>query len=83
VSLRQLLRHLEHLVGRPVRTEFLDWRAGDQKYYVSDIRRAAAELHLPPPRPWQEGVRQLVQWLAASREITGDAPVGAALETAS
>ncbi|HEX8167002.1 MAG TPA: SDR family NAD(P)-dependent oxidoreductase, partial [Beijerinckiaceae bacterium] len=43
VSLRQLLAYVEDFLGRPVELSFSDWRAGDQRYYVSDTRRAARE----------------------------------------
>ena len=69
VSLRQLVRHLEETIGRPVATEHHDWRAGDQKYYVSDTRAVTAALGLKPPVPWRKGVANLVTWLAAERGI--------------
>jgi CDP-paratose 2-epimerase len=64
ISLRQLLAHIEELLGRRVEARYADWRAGDQRYYVSDTRRAAEALHLRAPRPWQEGVKALALWLA-------------------
>lgn len=67
VSLRQVLKHIEAVVGRKVELEFSDWRPGDQRYYVSDTRRARAELGLDEPRPWREGVAALAQWLQAER----------------
>ena len=51
VSLLQLIRHTETLTGRSVNVEFRDWRAGDQRYYVSDIGRARRALGLPEPLP--------------------------------
>ena len=69
VSLRQLLRYIEDLLGRPVDLAFSDWRAGDQRYYVSDTRRAALELGLRPPVPWRTGVAALAHWLAGERGL--------------
>ena len=69
VSLRQLLRHLEALTGRPVRAETQGWRPGDQRYYVSDARAAAGALGLGPFRPWRDGVARLVGWLAAEHGV--------------
>src|SRR5690606_9696787 len=46
ISLRQLIAHIEDLTGRPVETSYSDWRAGDQRYYVSDTRCARRELRL-------------------------------------
>jgi CDP-paratose 2-epimerase len=69
VSLRQLLRHIEDLLGRPVDLSFSDWRAGDQRYYVSNARRAAVDLGLRPPVPWRTGVAALARWLADERGL--------------
>jgi CDP-paratose 2-epimerase len=67
VSLRQLLRHVEDLIGRPVELSFSDWRAGDQRYYVSDMSRATRALELRRPIPWRTGVAALARWLADER----------------
>ena len=63
VSLRQVLREIESVTGRRMRVEHGDWRAGDQRWYVSDTRRAMAELGLRAPTPWREGLRDLAGWL--------------------
>ncbi|WP_298953107.1 NAD-dependent epimerase/dehydratase family protein [uncultured Methylobacterium sp.] len=76
VSLRRVLARIGHLLGRPVETRFADWRAGDQRYYVSDTRRATAALGLAAPMPWQDGITDLARWLAAERGP--DAVIGAA-----
>jgi CDP-paratose 2-epimerase len=53
-----------------VATAFADWRAGDQRYYVSDPSLARRELRLKPPRDWRSGVKALADWLAAERAGT-------------
>jgi CDP-paratose 2-epimerase len=63
LSLRQLLAHIESLLGRGVAATFHEWRAGDQRYYVSDTRRVVRELGLAPPLPWRSGVTRLAEWL--------------------
>ena len=63
VSLRGLIAHLGTLIGGEVRIESGAWRPGDQRYYVSDTRRAAAALGLAAPLPWREGVADLAAWL--------------------
>ena len=78
VSLRQLIAHIESLTGRPVQTEFSDWRPGDQRYYVSDTRLAQRELGLGTARPWREGVAALANWLQAERAGPARRLVGAA-----
>jgi CDP-paratose 2-epimerase len=67
VSLKQLIAHIENIVGRPVETIYADWRAGDQRYFVSDMRRAARELGLKTPTGWRQGVAALARWLDEER----------------
>ncbi|MEH3147113.1 MAG: SDR family NAD(P)-dependent oxidoreductase [Methylobacterium frigidaeris] len=80
VSLRQVLAWIAQLTGREVETRFSGWRAGDQRYYVSDTRRIAATLGLADPTPWREGIADLARWLAAERRpnTPQDAAAGAA-----
>ena len=73
VSLRQLLAHIEDLVGRPVEVDYADWRAGDQRYYVTDTRRVVETLQLPRPMDWRAGVADLAHWLASEHRISLDA----------
>jgi CDP-paratose 2-epimerase len=77
VSLRQLLRYIEALLGRPLELTFSDWRAGDQRYYVSDSKRAARELGLRQPIAWRTGVAALAHWVAGERglELVSDVPL--------
>jgi CDP-paratose 2-epimerase len=67
VSLVQLLGYIEELTGRRIELSFGDWRAGDQRYYVSDPSAAQRELGLPQPLDWRTGVARLAQWLEAER----------------
>ncbi len=66
VSLVQLLRHLEQVTGETADVTFHDWRPGDQRYYVSDRRRVDERLALSTPRPWRDGVGDLVAWLRSA-----------------
>ena len=78
VSLLQLLDHVGALLGRPVARRFQDWRPGDQRYYVSDTRRALACLDLAPFTDWRDGVADLAGWLTTARAQTGEAPIAGA-----
>lgn len=80
VSLLQLLGYIEKVIGRKVEVGFSDWRAGDQRYYVSDPSAAKQALQLADPRDWRAGVADLARWLAAERGPAGTArrPVEAA-----
>jgi CDP-paratose 2-epimerase len=74
VSLRQLIAYLEELIGRPVETRYSDWRAGDQRYYVSDTRLVRRELGLGAPVAWRDGVAALTRWLAEERGMSRSKP---------
>jgi CDP-paratose 2-epimerase len=67
VSLLQLIGYIEELIGRKVELAFSDWRAGDQRYYVSDPTAARRELMLAEPLAWRTGVAALADWLRQER----------------
>ena len=68
VSLLQILRCIEQTTGSEIDLRFADWRPGDQRYYVSDTRRATDALGLPPPLPWRDGVAALAAWYQSDRD---------------
>jgi CDP-paratose 2-epimerase len=63
VSLLELIDHVGALAGREPPLDFRPWRAGDQRWFVADVRAARAALGLPVPRPWRLGVAGLADWL--------------------
>lgn len=67
VSLKSVLAHLAELLGRAPRIRHEEWRAGDQRYFVSDTGAIRSALGLPPPRPWRDGIARLALWLAETR----------------
>ncbi len=69
VSLRDLLGQLERREGRPIPRTPDVWRAGDQRVYVSDIRRAQAELDWTPKVGADEGIGKLYEWVSANRRL--------------
>ena len=69
VSLRRLLDHVSHLLGREVDIGFDDWRPGDQRWFVADTRAIDEVLALPPKLDWRAGVERLADWLAAERGL--------------
>ncbi|HXF70830.1 MAG TPA: NAD-dependent epimerase/dehydratase family protein [Thermoflexus sp.] len=55
---------LAELLGRPPDPPaFGPWRAGDQKVYISDIRKAMRDLDWRPQVPVREGLARLVEWV--------------------
>src|SRR3954452_355680 len=66
VSLLESLQALGEVVGHDVPVSFEAWRPGDQRVYVSDVRRAA-ELGWSPTTPFRAGLDALVAWLEDAR----------------
>jgi CDP-paratose 2-epimerase len=60
---------LENLLGRPIPTLQGDWRPGDQRVYISDIRKAMRALGWTPKVGVEEGVRRLFEWVQAHPEL--------------
>lgn len=54
---------LSELTGRTPDVRYDDWRPGDQKVYISDIRKAQRVLGWRPQVGVKDGVRQLLSWL--------------------
>jgi CDP-paratose 2-epimerase len=63
ISLLRLITYLEEKLSRSIAKQFRAWRAADQRYYVSDIRRAQEMLALPQPKGWRSGIDLLLGWL--------------------
>ena len=59
---------LEGLLGKSIPVARRDWRPGDQKVFVADIRKAAAELGWKPKVGVREGVGKLFQWVMENKE---------------
>ncbi|HDQ71626.1 MAG TPA: NAD-dependent epimerase/dehydratase family protein [Chloroflexi bacterium] len=62
---------LERLMGRSIPVDYSDWRPGDQRIYVSDIRKAGAMLGWRPQVGVEEGVARLYQWVVGHKELFG------------
>jgi CDP-paratose 2-epimerase len=71
LTLMGLLDRLEEMTGAPVEREFGEWRLGDQRVYVSDIRRARRTLGWAPRVGVEEGVARLAEWVARQPYLVG------------
>lgn len=60
---------LEKLLGRPVPVSWGDWRPGDQKVFVADIRKAEQTLGWKPKFDVDSGVKQLFDWVNANKHL--------------
>jgi CDP-paratose 2-epimerase len=69
ISVLELVGLLEARLGRRVDVRFDAWRPGDQRVYISDIRRARQVLGWSPRVPVTEGVDRLLQWVQANEDL--------------
>jgi nucleoside-diphosphate-sugar epimerase len=60
---------LEELTGRTIPVARGDWRPGDQKVFVADVRKAARELGWTPKVSVEEGVRKLFEWVRENKNL--------------
>ncbi len=60
---------LEGLLGKPIPVGRGDWRPGDQKVFVADIRKAAHDLGWTPKIGVQEGVQKLFEWVKENQGL--------------
>jgi CDP-paratose 2-epimerase len=60
---------LEKLLGRPVPVARGDWRPGDQKVFVADIRKAGCEFGWKPKVGVEEGVGRLFEWVRENKDL--------------
>ena len=60
---------LESLLGRPIKVSMKDWRPGDQRIYVSDIRMAKRDLGWEPKVSVQDGVGRLFDWMKSNQAL--------------
>ncbi len=63
LSLLELIRIIEETRRRPAPHSFGPWRPGDQKVFVADIRKAAAEFGWRPKNDCRQGVTKLIAWV--------------------
>ncbi|OGD89263.1 CDP-paratose 2-epimerase [Candidatus Curtissbacteria bacterium RIFCSPHIGHO2_02_FULL_40_17] len=69
VSLLEYIELLEKIVGRNLKIHRGNWRPGDQKVYISDIRLLEKEIGWKPKVNLESGVEKLVTWIQENRKI--------------
>jgi len=75
LSLRELVAYIEKRQGHKLPHGFSDWRPGDQKVFVSDIRRAQKELGWSPRISCDRGLELLYDWVAANKALFQEEPI--------
>src|SRR5262249_9030338 len=69
LSLRELVARIERAYGRPLNPGFADWRPGDQRVFVADVRKAGHRLGWRPRVSTDEGVGRLIEWVKQNRGL--------------
>jgi CDP-paratose 2-epimerase len=60
---------LEKLLGKSIPVARGDWRPGDQKVFVADIRKAEKVLGWKPKYNVEAGIKQLFDWVSANKNL--------------
>lgn len=68
LSLLELVALLEKLSGKKPDYSFSAWRPGDQRVYISDIRKAQKELDWSPQVGPEAGVQIMRDWMSDNLE---------------
>jgi CDP-paratose 2-epimerase len=63
---------LEKLFGRKIEVRYGDWRPGDQRVFVSDIRKAERDLGWKPEVAPTEGLERLYRWVQENKNLLAD-----------
>ena len=71
LSLLELVGLLESRLGHPVQHSFGDWRPGDQKVFVCDVRKAERMLGWRPQIDVETGVTELIDWVGENGNLFG------------
>lgn len=69
MSLLELVGLLNEKTGKEIEHSFSDWRPGDQKIYVSDIKKAEEFLGWTPEINKEQGVQALWDWVKDNKGL--------------
>lgn len=68
LSLNELVSMLQKKTGRSLAVSFADWRLGDQKVFICDIRKAEKLLNWKPTVNPHQGVERLLDWISREKD---------------
>jgi len=69
VSLLEVIHLLEQELGHPIEVRYSDWRPGDQRVYVSDIRAVCDAFQWAPKILPRQGISALLLWIRRHQDI--------------
>jgi CDP-paratose 2-epimerase len=64
ISLVQGLGILEEVLGKKIERRLADWRPGDQRVFVADVREAWADFGWKPTTSEHDGMARMARWCA-------------------
>ena len=67
LSLLELISWLKKELKKEIKHKFDAWRPGDQRVYISDIRKTKEDLGWKPSVSKKEGLEKLLSWLKNQR----------------
>jgi len=62
VSVIDFIHLLGKKLGKTIKYSFSDWRPGDQKIYISDIRKAQRDFDWHPEVNMEVGIDKMINW---------------------
>lgn len=69
ISLLELINLIEKFTKKKIRLRYEDWRPGDQRVYISDIRKARRELSWKPRVSIKDGIKKLLLWVKNNKGL--------------
>lgn len=60
---------LEEALGKEIPVSWEDWRPGDQRVFIADIRKAQRDLGWSPRTSPKEGIKRLIDWARENRDL--------------
>jgi CDP-paratose 2-epimerase len=69
LSLLDLIDMLEQRLKHKIPLRWTDWRPGDQRVYISDVRKLEQALGWKPEIDVEAGVNQLLDWVKQNRYL--------------
>ncbi|MFH1761063.1 MAG: SDR family NAD(P)-dependent oxidoreductase [bacterium] len=75
MSLLELIAHLENIYNKKIIYSFSDWRPGDQRVFIADIKKAEKDFGWKPVIDVKTGIRKLAQWIGENRDLFVEAGI--------
>jgi CDP-paratose 2-epimerase len=69
ISLLELIDLLKEVTSISPTISFADWRASDQKVYISNVSKAKTLLNWTPKISPREGITRLQQWVSSNMDV--------------